>query len=185
MNSENVVLRTAVRAAIGAAFIAPLVVTPAFAVTGVTDVTGTHIKRTDIEGPSPIVVLDRETLEGSGFATVADILKDIPYNGGNSLNEGFTNSFAPGAAGIDLRGLGQNRTLVLLNGRRVAGYGFAQNLTESFVDINSIPISAVERIDILKDGASAIYGADAVAGVVNVILRKNYQGAEIQLGRLR
>ncbi|HBE93059.1 MAG TPA: hypothetical protein DDW55_11220 [Gammaproteobacteria bacterium] len=184
MNNDNPVLRKAVRVAVGAAFIAPIVATqPSMAqVTGETYVTGTHIKRTDIEGPSPIISLDREVLEGSGFNTVADILHDLPAMGGNALNEGFTNSFAPGASGLDLRGLGGNATLVLLNGRRTSNYGFAQNITASFVDINSIPIAAVERIDILKDGASAIYGADAVAGVVNIILRKNFEGAEIGLG---
>jgi iron complex outermembrane recepter protein len=77
-----------------------------------------------------------------------------------------------------LRGLGQKSTLVLLNGRRIAGYGFAQNLQETFVDLNSIPSSAVERIEVLKDGASAIYGSDAIAGVVNIILRRDYKGIE-------
>ena len=106
------------------------------------------------------------------------MLKTIPANTGGSFGESFSNSFAPGAAGISLRGLGQKSTLVLLNGRRVAGYGFAQNLQDTFVDLNSIPTSAVERIEILKDGASAIYGSDAIAGVVNIILRRDYKGIE-------
>jgi outer membrane receptor protein involved in Fe transport len=89
------------------------------------------------------------------------------------------NSFAPGTASVSLRGLGVNTTLVLLNGRRVANYGFAQNINESFVDLNSIPVSAIQRIEILKDGASAIYGSDAIAGVINVILRKDFTGGEI------
>jgi iron complex outermembrane receptor protein len=113
------------------------------------------------------------------------VLRNIPSNTGGSFGESFANSFASGAAGISLRGLGQKTTLVLLNGRRTAGYGFAQNLQDSFVDLNSIPSSAVERIEILKDGASAIYGSDAIAGVVNVILRKDYKGFEVagQVGR--
>jgi iron complex outermembrane receptor protein len=78
---------------------------------------------------------------------------------------------------------GQKTTLVLINGRRTAGYGFAQNLQDTFVDLNSIPTSAVERVEILKDGASAIYGSDAIAGVVNVILRKDFRGAEVGVPR--
>ena len=75
-----------------------------------------------------------------------------------------------------MRGLGQSRTLVLLNGHRVANYAFAQNTSDTFVDLNSIPLSAVERIDILKDGASAIYGSDAIGGVINLITKRDYEG---------
>lgn len=143
------------------------------------EVTGTNIKRVDTETVAPIEVITRDQIERSGQPTVAEVLRNIPANTGGSFGESFTNSFASGAAGISLRGLGQKTTLVLLNGRRTAGYGFAQNLQDSFVDLNSIPSSAVERIEILKDGASAIYGSDAIAGVVNVILRKDYKGFEI------
>jgi iron complex outermembrane recepter protein len=143
------------------------------------EVTGSNIKRIDSETVAPVTVITREQIERSGKATIADVLRDIPANQGNSFNETFTNSFSPGASGISLRGLGQKATLVLINGRRMANYGFAQNLQDSYVDINSIPTAAVERIEILKDGASAIYGADAVAGVVNVILRKDYKGATL------
>ena len=145
------------------------------------EVTGTNIKRTDTETVAPIEIITREQIERSGQATVAEVLREISINSGNSYSESFTNSFAPGASGISLRGLGQKATLVLLNGRRTAGYGFAQNLQDTFVDLNSIPASAIERIEVLKDGASAIYGSDAIAGVVNVILRKDYQGAEVLL----
>jgi iron complex outermembrane recepter protein len=141
------------------------------------EITGSNVKRVDLETVSPVTVITREQIERTGQATVADALRNISSNAG-SFGESFSNSFAPGAAGISLRGLGQKTTLVLLNGRRVAGYGFAQNLQETFVDLNSIPTSAVERIDILRDGASAIYGSDAIAGVVNIILRKDYRGAE-------
>src|SRR6185503_11131018 len=91
----------------------------------------------------------------------------------------FTNGFASGSAAVSLRGLGVNSTLVLVNGRRMSTYGLADDGTRTFVDLNSLPLEAVERIEVLKDGASAIYGADAVGGVVNVILRKNYTGASI------
>ncbi len=141
-------------------------------------ITGSNIRRTDQETVAPVEIITREQIERSGRPTVADVLRTIPANTGGSFGESFSNSFAPGAAGISLRGLGQKSTLVLLNGRRIAGYGFAQNLQETFVDLNSIPSSAVERIEVLKDGASAIYGSDAIAGVVNIILRRDYKGIE-------
>jgi len=142
-------------------------------------VTGSNIKRTDAEGVAPVQVITREQIERSGQSTVAELIRSISANSGNSYNETFTNSFSPGASGISLRGLSQKNTLVLLNGRRVANYGFAQNLQDTYVDLNSIPSNAVERIDILKDGSSAVYGSDAIAGVVNVILRTDYRGAVI------
>ena len=142
------------------------------------EVTGSHVKRVDQESVAPVEIITREQIERTGQPTVAEVLRNIPANSGGSFSESFTNSFAPGAAGISLRGLGQKTTLVLLNGRRTAGYGFAQNLQDAFVDLNSIPTSAVERIEILKDGASAVYGSDAIAGVVNIILRKDYKGLE-------
>ena len=143
------------------------------------EVTGSNIKRVDQETVAPVEIITRDQIERTGQATVAEVLRNIPSNTGGSFGESFSNSFAPGASGISLRGLGQKTTLVLLNGRRTAGYGFAQNLQDSFVDLNSIPSSAVERIEILKDGASAIYGSDAIAGVVNIILRKDYRGMEL------
>ncbi|MEO5692389.1 MAG: TonB-dependent receptor [Usitatibacter sp.] len=143
------------------------------------EVTGSNIKRVDQETVAPVEIITRDQIERTGQATVAEVLRNIPSNSGGSFGESFANSFASGAAGISLRGLGQKTTLVLLNGRRTAGYGFAQNLQDSFVDLNSIPSAAVERIEILKDGASAVYGSDAIAGVVNVILRKDYKGLEV------
>ena len=143
------------------------------------EVTGSNIKRVDQETVAPVEIITREQIERTGQATVAEVLRNIPSNTGGSFGENFSNSFASGSAGISLRGLGQKTTLVLLNGRRTAGYGFAQNLQDSFVDLNSIPTSAVERIEVLKDGASAIYGSDAIAGVVNIILRKDYKGMEV------
>ena len=143
-----------------------------------TTITGSNIRRTDQETVAPVEIITRDQIERSGLATIADVIKTIPSNLGGSFSESFANSFASGASGISLRGLGQKTTLVLLNGRRTAGYGFAQNLQDSFVDFNSIPTSAIERIEILKDGASAIYGSDAIAGVINIILRKDYKGIE-------
>ncbi len=142
-------------------------------------ITGSNIRRTDTETVAPVQIITREELQSSGKATVAEVLRSIPGNTGGSFSESFSNSFAPGASGISLRGLGQKTTLVLINGRRVSGYGFAQNLQDTFVDLNSIPLSAVERVEVLKDGASAIYGSDAIAGVVNIILRRDFKGFEV------
>jgi len=142
------------------------------------EVTGSNIRRVDTETVAPVEIISREQIERSGQPTVAEYLRTIPANLG-SLSESFTNSFASGASGISLRGLGQKATLVLLNGRRVSGYGFAQNIQDTFVDLNSIPLAAVERIEVLKDGASAVYGSDAIAGVINIILRKDYRGVEV------
>ena len=144
-------------------------------------VTGSRIKRTDLEGVSPVVSVTREDLTNSGHNTLQDFVRTLTISANNNADD-QNNSFANGTSTLNLRGLGGNATLVLVNGRRVASYGQGQNITESFVDLNSIPVAAIERVDILKDGASAIYGADAVAGVVNVILRKDYQGAEYTVG---
>jgi len=145
------------------------------------EVTGSNIKRIDAEGPAPVLVLTREDIDKSGAQTVADLMRNLPINNVGQFAETTLggNTFAAGTAAISLRGLGPNTTLVLLNGRRVANYGFGQNITQAFVDLNSIPPSAIERIEILKDGASAIYGSDAIAGVVNIIMKKEYQGLEL------
>jgi iron complex outermembrane recepter protein len=145
------------------------------------EVTGSNIKRTDTETSAPLLIITRAQIEASTKPTVAELLRDIPQNGGQSLNETFTNSFAPGASGIGLRGLSQKNTLVLVNSRRMSNYGFSQNLFDTFVDLNSIPAAAVERIEVLKDGASAVYGSDAIAGVINIILRKDFKGGEVAI----
>lgn len=143
-------------------------------------VTGSNIKRSDTETANPVQVIGREQLEATGKASVADVLRSISANTGNAANETFNSGWASGSAGIGLRGLSQKNTLVLLNGRRLANYGFPANgLSDTFVNLNALPLVAVERIEVLKDGASAVYGSDAVAGVVNIITRQNYEGAEI------
>lgn len=142
-------------------------------------VTGTHIQRTELEGMLPVFSLDRTAIDQSGATTVNELFDKVIYNNAGIVDEQFTQGFAPASAGVDLRGLGVSRTLVLLDGRRMPSFPFAQNGSESFVDINLIPLSAVERVEVLKDGASAVYGSDAIAGVVNIILRKDYQGAEV------
>lgn len=142
-------------------------------------VTGSNIKRTDAETASPVQVITRDEIEKTGKQSIQEVLRNITADGVGSIPSSFSNGFASGSAAVSLRGLGVNSTLVLVNGRRMTTYGLADDGTRNFVDLNSLPLEAVDRIEVLKDGASAIYGADAVGGVVNVILRKNYTGASI------
>lgn len=143
------------------------------------EVTGTNIKRTDTETTAPVQILTREDIEKTGRQSIQEVLRGITADGLGSIPTSFTNGFASGSAAVSLRGLGVNSTLVLVNGRRMTTYGLADDGTRSFVDLNSLPLEAVDRIEVLKDGASAIYGADAVGGVVNIILRKNYTGKSV------
>ncbi len=148
-------------------------------------VTGSRIARgSDFESPSPIVSVDRNSIENSGYANLQQLLEKQPFAGNGTFSTRGNNqdSTANGAASISLRGLGADATLVLVNGRRVAISAFAESITTNFVDINSIPVSAIERIEVLKDGASAVYGSDAVAGVVNIILRDDFDGVELSAG---
>lgn len=142
-------------------------------------VTGSHIKRIDIEGASPLLSIGRVEIEKSGVRSISDLLRRLPEFNGGSLDDQSFSQLAPGSAGISLHGLGQDNALVLLNGRRVANYGFGQEITESFVDLNSIPLAMIERVEVLKDGASAIYGSDAIAGVVNFVLRRDFEGVKV------
>lgn len=147
---------------------------------GTVTVTGSNIRRAEAEGSNPVQVIDAEELATSGKVTVADVLRSISANTGNATNETSNSGWASGSAGIGLRGLSQKNTLVLLNGRRLANYGFPSNgLSDTFVNLNALPLVAVERIEVLKDGASAVYGSDAVAGVVNIITRQNFEGLEV------
>jgi len=150
-------------------------------------VTGSNIKRLAGETASPVQVLKREDLERTGKGTVQEILQAISADNNGSLRSGLSGGFASGGGGMSLRGLGSTATLVLINGRRVAPFGLADDGQRTFTDLSIIPFDAVERIEILKDGASAIYGSDAIAGVVNVILRKEHAGTTLSanLGQSR
>lgn len=146
-------------------------------------VTGTHVR--GAPPTSPVITLTRKQIEQAAPASVEELMRRLPQNVSSGVaqeNFGVTGAGADitdHGAGINLRGLGQRATLVLVNGRRIAPSG-----TGSFVDVSLIPVSAIDRVEILTDGASAIYGSDAVGGVVNFILRKNFQGVEpmLQLG---
>jgi iron complex outermembrane recepter protein len=140
------------------------------------EVTGSNIKRTDVETAAPVQVLTREDLARTGANTVGDVITRLTDAQGGLSGVEFS-GFTPGAATISLRGLGGGATLVLINGRRIAPYGIT-GFQETITSVNSLPLSAIDRIDILKDGASAIYGSEAIAGVVNIILRKDYNGLE-------
>lgn len=136
------------------------------------EVTGSRIKRADVETSQPIFTMDKEAIQAQGLTSVGDVIQNLTANG-SALNTTFNNG-GNGETRVSLRNLGSGRTLVLVNGRRwVGGTGLG-----GAVDLNTIPTAAVERIDVLKDGASTLYGSDAISGVVNVILKKDYEGAE-------
>jgi iron complex outermembrane receptor protein len=141
-------------------------------------VTGSALPRIDTETPSPVTVITAQQIARSGFTTVSDVVRSISADNSGSIPTSFTAGFAAGSSGVALRGLTVNSTLVLVDGHRVANYALPDDGERSFVDLNSIPMNAVERIEVLKDGASSLYGADAIAGVVNIILKKSFQGVE-------
>ncbi|HAT31984.1 MAG TPA: TonB-dependent receptor [Janthinobacterium sp.] len=140
------------------------------------EITGSNIRRSESETASAVQTLSRVDIEKSGKSTVAELLQTLAVDNQGSVPTSFGSGFASGASGISLRGLGAASTLVLLNGRRIAPYGLADDGQKVFADLNIIPMEAVERVEILKDGASSIYGSDAIGGVVNIILRKDFQG---------
>jgi len=140
------------------------------------EVTGSRLKRTEIESSAPLQVITRSEIEATGKLTISEVLQALPTNNNGSVPTSFGNGFAAGGSGISLRGMSVNSTLILVNGRRMAPYGLADDGQRNFVDLSSIPLDLVDRVEILKDGASAVYGSDAIAGVVNIILRKDFNG---------
>jgi iron complex outermembrane recepter protein len=145
-------------------------------------VTGSRIKRAEVEGPSPVTIITAQQIEREGFNTVYDALNTLSQATGSVQNEIFQSGFTPNASVINLRGLGPGRTLLLINGRRAADYPLPYNGQSNFQNFGNIPAAAVERIEILAGGASAIYGSDAVAGVVNIVLKTNFEGDLVKLG---
>ncbi|KRC81268.1 TonB-dependent receptor plug domain-containing protein [Sphingomonas sp. Root241] len=144
-------------------------------------VTGSILRRTDSETPSPVTVLSSETLEARGINTAAEALQRVAANGSGTISEGWNNgnNFAAGANAVSLRGLTVQKTLTLFDGLRMAPYPVADDGHRNFVDLNTIPDAIIDRIEVLKDGASSTYGADAVAGVVNVITKKEVKGVHV------
>lgn len=146
------------------------------------EVVGSRIKRAEVEGPSPVTVITAAQIEKEGFNTVFDALQTLSQNTGFGQNDfNAAGGFTPNASVINLRGLGPGFTLLLINGRRANDYPFPYNGRSNFQNFNSIPAAAVERIEVLAGGASAIYGSDAVAGVVNVVLKRNFEGNLLKL----
>jgi len=137
-------------------------------------VTGSRIKRTDLETSQPVLVVTKADIAATGLAQIGDILQNLT-TAGAALNQTFNNG-GNGSTYVDLRDLGANRTLILVNGRRFAPDGQALS---GIVDLNSIPTSMIERIEVLKDGASTIYGSDAIAGVINIITLDRFEGMEV------
>ncbi|MBI3368712.1 MAG: TonB-dependent receptor [Burkholderiales bacterium] len=141
------------------------------------EITGSSIKRIDSEAALPVTVITRKDIESTGATSAAELLEKITANNGQGYAQSLAlgDSARPGFAGASLRGLGSNTTLILLNGRRLAVYAFDGGA----VDLNGIALGAIERVEVLRDGASAVYGTDAIAGVINFITRKDFRGGEV------
>lgn len=144
------------------------------------NVIGSRLDRIDDETIAPVVNITRDEIELAGYQSLGEMIRQLPYSNSTSVDPQFGIGLASGATSLNLRGLGANSALVLVNGRRAAPYGLpgGTGFTTLF-DFNSVPLSAIERVEILKDGASALYGADAVAGVVNIKLRQHHSGLSV------
>ena len=152
---------------------------PAEPVEGATIVvTGTLFRDSNATSISPITVLSGATLERANITTAQDAIRSVSADSAGSISTGFRNGFSAGGAAVSLRGLGVSSTVVLIDGLRSANFPLNDDGHNAYVDLNSIPFSIVDRIEVLKDGASSTYGADAIGGVVNLISKKNVQGVE-------
>ncbi len=145
------------------------------------EVTGSNIRRTDTETASPVQVISKKEIENMGARTLLQVLDNLPA--ARPAQQDFKSLFtgSDGASQANLRGLGAQGTLVLLNGRRLSYYGAPAGFQTQFVNIDAIPAAAIERMEVLTDGASAVYGTDAVAGVINVITKREYRGLEVNV----
>jgi iron complex outermembrane recepter protein len=144
-------------------------------------VIGSRIPRLKQEGPAPIVTLDASQIAAQGLTNVPDLLKALTQNSGATQSQqSFSGAdFTPGAEQVDLRGLGSNHTLVLMNGRRIADFPLPLDGLSNFTDISNIPVGMIEKVEVLSGSSSAIYGSDAIAGVVNFVLKKNVEGVDV------
>lgn len=141
-------------------------------------VTGSLLRRTDTETPSPVTILTSDTLAKAGITTASDAIRSISADSAGSIGTGFQTGFSAGGSAVSLRGLGVSSTLVLVDGLRSTNFPINDDGKNAYVDLNSIPFSLIERIEVLKDGASSTYGADAIGGVVNLILKKQFVGVD-------
>ncbi|WP_116091525.1 TonB-dependent receptor domain-containing protein [Sphingomonas crusticola] len=139
-------------------------------------VTGSLFRRTNTETPSPVTVLTADTLAKAGLTTASEAIRSISADSGGSIGIGFQSGFSAGGSAVSLRGLGVSSTLVLVDGLRSTNFPINDDGHNAYVDLNSIPFSLIDRVEVLKDGASSTYGADAIGGVVNLILKKQFTG---------
>ena len=144
------------------------------------EVTGSSIKRISRETASPLQVISRQQIQDEGANTLQEVLQNLPQSAPALVDSQSMFTGTDGASQANLRGLGPQATLVLLNGRRLSSYGAPSGFQYQFVNVDTIPADAIERIEVLTDGASAIYGSDAIAGVINVITKKSYKGLEVR-----
>ncbi len=143
-------------------------------------VTGSYLRGSPLDAPSPVTTVDRASIEVQGASQIWDVIKNLEINSGSFTNEGAGEGDGlSGTANVNLRNLGENSTLTLVNGKRQVSAATTTRSGGEFVDINTIPLVMVERVEVLTDGGSALYGSDAVAGVVNVIMRTDFEGLEI------
>ena len=143
-------------------------------------VTGSFLRGSPLDAPSPVQVVDRSSIEAQGAAVIWDVIKNLEVNSGSISNPGSgDNTQVSGSANVNLRNLGENSTLTLINGKRMVPAAVTTRSGGEFVDLNSIPLVMTDRVEILTDGGSALYGADAVAGVVNIIMRNDFEGFEL------
>ena len=145
------------------------------------EITGSNIKRIQSETASPVQIITRAELEKTGATSLSAVIQNLSSNNAGALTGVEYNGFSPGATTASLRGLGSGATLVLVNGRRIAQYGIT-GFQSQFANLDAIPVGAVDHIDILLDGASAVYGSEAIAGVINIWLRKDYTSGEVKFG---
>lgn len=141
-------------------------------------VTGSLFRHVETDSPSPVTVLTADTMQKAGITNVTDAIRSISADSAGSIGNGFQGGFSAGGAAVSLRGLGVSSTTVLIDGLRSTNFPLNDDGHNAYVDLNSIPISNIERVEVLKDGASSTYGADAIGGVVNIITRRHITGVE-------
>lgn len=143
-------------------------------------VTGSRIRRVAQEGPMPTIVVTREQIDNLGYTTVKEVLGNLTNNSGGTFDVGRSFSTGKGTQSVNLRGFGAGRTLILLDGRRLPVYPQGRGSgSDAFVDLSTIPASLVERVEVVLDGASAVYGSDAIGGVINIITRRDIENSEV------
>ena len=143
------------------------------------EVTGSLIRSSDKTGFNQVQTATQKDIQGSGATTVTNFLRDSSANSGSSYAEDTVLNQAPGGSGIALRGLSEKYTLTLIDGQRAAPYAFAYGGTDTFFDVNTVPLNMIDRIEVVKTGAVSQYGSDAIAGVINIITKKDFQGLQL------